>query len=162
MRLYELADQYETLLEMASDDTGNDMLAEYIAGMEGKIEEKVENTMKVVRSLEADAAAIKLEEDRLKKRRDSLEKNARYLKDNIGAVMNQLDIEKIKGPIFTVWMQQNNPKVVVLDDFAIPQQFYIVPPSVPQLQKAAIIEAWKGGSEIPGVQVVQEKSLRVR
>lgn len=162
MRLYDLAEQYETLLEMASDDTGNETLTEYIAGLEGKIEEKVENTMKVVRSLEADAAAIKLEEDRLKKRRDSLEKNARYLKDNVGAVMDQLEIDKIKGPIFTVWMQANPPKVNVLDDFAIPQKFYVVPPAVPQLQKAAIIESWKKGEDIPGVQVVQEKSLRVK
>lgn len=162
MRLYELAEQYETLLEMAADDTDNATLAEYIAGMEGKIDEKVENTMKVVRSLEADAAALKTEEDRLKQRRESLEKKAKYLKESTGAIMEQIGVEKVKGRMFSVWLQANPPKVNVLDEFQIPQRFFYTPTPAPQLQKKEVLEAWKKGEDIPGVQVVQEKSLRVK
>ncbi|MNJ02039.1 hypothetical protein D3C73_1618510 [compost metagenome] len=76
--------------------------------------------------------------------------------------MDRLDIGKLKGPIFTVWMQANPPKVLVQDEFQVPQRFFSTPVPKPMLQKNRVIEAWKKGEDIPGVQVVQEKSLRVK
>ncbi|MMZ69582.1 hypothetical protein D1872_324470 [compost metagenome] len=73
-----------------------------------------------------------------------------------------MEIEKVKGKLFNISLQSNPPKVVVMDEFNIPQKYFVTPQPVPQLQKKDIIEDWKQGKEIPGVQVVQEKSLRVR
>lgn len=162
MKLYELSEQYEILLEMASEDPDNEQLQEYLTGLEGRIEEKVENTIKVVRSLEAEAKAIKDEEERLKSRRSSLEKNAQYLKENVQIIMQRMEIDKVKGQLFNISLQNNPPKVVVMDEFNIPGKYFVTPQPVPQLQKKEIIEDWKQGKEIPGVQVVQDKSLRVR
>jgi len=162
MNIYQMSEQYQMLLEMASENPDNDQLQEMLNGMEGKIEEKAENTIKVVRSLEAEAKAIKEEEDRLKQRRAMLEKNADYLKRNVEGVMSQLGIEKMKGSLFTLSLQANPPKVVVLDEFDIPESYFFTPNPVKQLQKKQIIEAWNAGAKIPGVEVVQEKSLRVR
>ncbi|MEF2965079.1 siphovirus Gp157 family protein [Paenibacillus sp. M1] len=162
MRLYELSEQYQTLLDMACDDPTNEQLQEMINGLEGKIEEKIENTIKVVRSLDVEAKAIKDEEDRLKARRTSIENNATRLKENVETLMKRMELDKVKGQLFTISLQSNPPKVVVLDEFYIPQKYFVTPQPVPQLQKKDIIEAWKQGKEIPGVQVVQEKSLRVR
>lgn len=162
MYLYELSEQYQTLLDMACDDPTNEQLQEMINGLEGKIEEKIENTIKVVRSLEAQAKAIKDEEERLKSRRTSIENNVARLKENVETIMKRVELEKVKGQLFTISLQSNPPKVVVLDEFFIPQKYFVTPQPVPQLQKKEIIEAWKSGADIPGVQVVQEKSLRVR
>lgn len=162
MNIYQLSEQYQMLLEMAGEEPDNARLQEMLDGMGERIGDKAENTMKVVRSLEAEAKAIKDEEDRLRQRRTMLEKNAEYLKRNIETVMNQLGIDKIKGTIFTISLQKNSPKVVVLDEFNIPEKYFHTPEPVKQLQKKEIIEAWKNGAVIPGVEVVQEKSLRVR
>ncbi|MFD1179518.1 siphovirus Gp157 family protein [Paenibacillus puldeungensis] len=162
MRLYELSEQYQMLLDMASEDPTNEQLQAMLEGMEGKIDEKIENTIKVVRSLESEAKAIKDEEDRLKSRRTAIENNAKYLKENIEIIMKRMELEKVKGQLFTISLQSNPPKVVVVDEFDIPQKYFVTPEPVPQLQKKDIIEAWKSGKEIPGVLVVQEKSLRVR
>lgn len=162
MRLYDLSEQYETLLELASEDPDNEQLQEYLSGLEGKIEEKVENTIKVVRSLEAQAQAIEAEEKRLQTRRTTIEKNAQWLKENLATFMKRLELEKVNGELFTVSLQTNPPKVNVIDEFLIPQKYYVTPAPVPKLQKKEIIEAWKQGKDIPGVQVVQDKSLRVR
>ena len=162
MRLYDLSEQYQILLDMACDDPTNEQLQEMLNGLEGKIEEKIENTIKVVRSLEAQAKAIKDEEERLKARRTSIENSATRLKENVETIMKRMELEKVKGQLFTISLQSNPPKVVVLDEFHIPQKYFVTPQPVPQLQKKEIIEAWKNGMDIPGVQVVQEKSLRVR
>jgi len=162
MRLYDLSEQYQILLDMACDDPTNEQLQEMLNGLEGKIEEKIENTIKVVRSLEAQAKAIKDEEERLKARRTSIENSATRLKENVETIMKRMELEKVKGQLFTISLQSNPPKVVVLDEFHIPQKYFVTPQPVPQLQKKEIIEAWKNGVDIPGVQVVQEKSLRVR
>ncbi|MEK5167139.1 siphovirus Gp157 family protein [Paenibacillus sp. FSL R5-0527] len=162
MRLYELSEQYETLLEMAIDNPDNEQLQEFLVGLEGKIEEKIENTIKVIRSLEAEAKAIKEEEERLAARRKSIENSFVRLKENVETIMKRMELEKVKGQLFTISLQSNPPKVVVLDEFDIPQKYFVTPEPVPQLQKREIIEAWKQGKDIPGVQVVQEKSLRVR
>lgn len=162
MRLYDLSEQYQMLLDMASEDPTNEQLQEMLNGLEGKIEEKIENTIKVVRSLEAQAKAIKDEEERLKARRTSIENSATRLKENVETIMKRMELEKVKGQLFTISLQSNPPKVVVLDEFHIPQKYFVTPQPVPQLQKKEIIEAWKNGVDIPGVQVVQEKSLRVR
>lgn len=162
MRLYDLSEQYQMLLDMASDDPTNEQLQEMINGLEGKIDEKIENTIKVVRALEAEAKVIKEEEDRLKSRRTSIENNATRLKEYVEIIMKRMKLEKVEGQLFTVSLQSNPPKVIVLDEFHIPQKYFVMPQPVPQLQKKEIIEAWKNGADIPGVQVVQEKSLRVR
>ncbi|GIO83517.1 hypothetical protein J25TS5_04490 [Paenibacillus faecis] len=162
MKLYELSEQYEILLEMASEDPDNEQLQEYLSGIEGKIEEKVENTVKVIRSLEAQAQAIQAEEVRLQARRTAIENNAQRIKDNLENVMKRMELEKVKGELFTVSLQTNPPKVAVIDEFLIPQKYFVTPQPVPKLQKKEIIEAWKAGKDIPGIQVVQEKSLRVR
>jgi len=162
MRLYELSEQYETLLEMAIDNPDNEQLQEFLVGLEGKIEEKIENTIKVIRSLEAEAKAIKEEEERLAARRKSIENSSVRLKENVETIMKRMEMEKVKGQLFTISLQSNPPKVVILDEFHIPQKYFVTPQPVPQLQKKDIIEAWKQGKDIPGVQVVQEKSLRVR
>lgn len=162
MRLYDLSEQYQILLDMACDDPTNEQLQEMLNGLEGKIEEKIENTIKVVRSLEAQAKAIKEEEERLKARRTSIENSATRIKENVETIMKRMELEKVKGQLFTISLQSNPPKVVVLDEFHIPQKYFVTPQPVPQLQKKEIIEAWKNGVDIPGVQVVQEKSLRVR
>ncbi|GJM84082.1 hypothetical protein HMSSN139_65780 [Paenibacillus sp. HMSSN-139] len=40
MRLYDLSEQYQILLDMACDDPTNEQLQEMLNGLEGKIEEK--------------------------------------------------------------------------------------------------------------------------
>lgn len=162
MKLYELSEQYEILLEMASEDPDNEQLQEYLSGIEGKIEEKIENTVKVIRSLEAEAKMIKEEEERLKSRRTAIENNADRLKGYVEGIMKRMELEKVKGKLFTVSLQNNPPQVVVLDEFYIPQKYFSMPQPVPQLKKKEIINDWKLGKEIPGVGVVQVKTLRVR
>ena len=64
MKLYELAQNYAQLLEMA-EEMESDALVDTLEALQGEIEEKAENIAKLVKNLEADAKIIKEEEQRL-------------------------------------------------------------------------------------------------
>ncbi|NJJ38578.1 siphovirus Gp157 family protein [Paenibacillus apii] len=162
MRLYDLTQQYSDMLDFLEDDADNEQLQAMLDGLEGKIEEKIENTVKVMKSLESDAAAIDAEIKRLSGRKSALTNNITYLKTNVEQTMLKLGIEKVKGNIYTVAMQNNSPKVNVIDESLIPRSFFKV--SVTEsLDKKMILDAMKSGEYSgPGAAISQEKSLRVR
>lgn len=162
MRLYDLTQQYSDMLEFLEDDADNEQLQSMLDGLEGKIEEKIENTVKVMKSLEFNAAAIDAEIKRLSSRKAALTNNVTYLKTNIEQSMLTMGIDKVKGNIYTVAMQNNAPKVNVIDEAWIPRSFFKV--SVTEaLDKKLLMDAMKNGEYSgPGASIVQEKSLRVR
>ncbi|MDY8046538.1 siphovirus Gp157 family protein [Paenibacillus polymyxa] len=163
MRLYDLAEQYNDILDFLQDDSDNEKLQQMLDGLGGKIEEKIENTVKVMKSLESDVNGIDAEIKRLTSRKASLNNNISYLKQIIEFSMTSLDITKIKGSLFTVSMQNNPPKVNVIDAGWIPRDYFRVPEVVPQLDKKRLLEDLKSGIYAgPGAAIVQEKSLRVR
>jgi predicted nuclease with TOPRIM domain len=163
MRIYDLAQQYADMLEFLEDDADNEQLQAMLDGLEGKIEEKIENTVKVMKSLEFNAAAIDTEIKRLSSRKAAITNNVTYLKANIEQSMLTLGIDKVKGNIYTVAMQNNVPKVNVLCEELIPEYYFNLPLVEPQLDKRRLLEAMKNGEYSgPGASIVQEKSLRVR
>lgn len=163
MRLYDLSQQYADMLDMLEDDADNEVLQTMLDGLEGKIEEKIENTVKVMKSIEFNANCIDAEIKRLSSRKAALTNNISYLKTNIEQSMLTLGIDRVKGNIYTVAMQNNNQKVNVIDEEAIPDYFFNLPLNEPQLDKRRLLEALKSGEYTgPGAEIVQEKSLRVR
>lgn len=163
MRLYDLAEQYNDLLDHLQDEANNEELQRMLDGIGGKIEEKIENTVKVMKSLESDVTAIDAEIKRLSGRKSTLSNNISYLKTNIEQSMSSMDLSKVKGVLFTVSMQNNPPKVNVVDESSIPKDYFRIPEVVPVLDKKRLLDELKKGSyTIPGVALVQEKSLRVR
>lgn len=71
MTLYELTTQYQALLELAEDpDVDPEVLADTMDGLDGDIEEKADGYAKVIKSLEAQAAGVKTELDRLNRCQD--------------------------------------------------------------------------------------------
>lgn len=160
MRLYDLTEQYNELLDMLEQDAGNDALQTMLDGIEGAIENKVDAILCVRNAKRAEAKALRDEMQRLSERAARVENEANRLEGLVEYAMNRTGAEKLKTLRFTAWMQLNPPSVAVLDESAIPRNFYVVP--APQLQKKAVIDAWKNGQEVAGVQIQQTKSLRVR
>ena len=162
MRLYELTEQYNMLLEMLQDDMDSEQLNIMVDGMEGKIEEKIENTVKVMRSLEADAAAIDEEIKRLTKRKTVIGNNVQSLKNNVEMTMRNLNIEQVKGALHTISFKKNPPKLNVISESNIPYEFYSEPVVEPKLDRKKLLDALKAGLELDGVTIVQETSLTIK
>lgn len=78
MNLYELTEQYQTLLEMAYEGAEGVDYTEMLQGMEGVISDKLEGYCKVIKTLEVEAEAIKAETVRLSQRKTSGEPSYSY------------------------------------------------------------------------------------
>lgn len=159
MRLYDLTDQYTSLLELLENDPENEQLQQMINGLEGAIDEKVENICKVIRMLEGQAKVIGDEIVRLQQRKTTIETNIRRLKESTQQLLTDAGLERIKGKLFNVWIQSNPPSVNVIDEAIIPERFF---QTQKVLQRKDILEAVKAGQEVPGVEIVQGRGLRIR
>ena len=159
MKLYELNQQYKQLQEMA-DDLDPMTLKDTLESIKESIEDKAENTAKLIRSWEAEANAIKEEEKRLANRRKALENNTKSSKEYLFEQLRIAGIEKVKRPTITVSISNNPHSVEILDSTLIPSDYIIQ--KDPDIDKKGLIQALKDGADIPGVALCQRQGLRIR
>ena len=157
MNLYTLTDNYLHVLELA--ENGDD-LTDTLEALEDAIEDKAENTAKVIKQLEANADMLANEIKRLSERKTTAENNAKRLKVYLQEQLEKVGTDKIKGEIFTVAIQNNPQSVDVLDEQLIPADYFIQ--QAPKLDRKELLMHLKAGETIPGVVVKQSRSLRIR
>lgn len=162
--LYQLTDDYLTLLEMAEDpDIDEQALKDTMEGIEGALEDKAEGYAKVIRTLEGDAAACDAESKRLRNKKQTIENNIKRMKAALQYAMQATGKTKFKTALFSFGIQKN-PAAVVIDEGYIeniPDRFLI--PQDPQIDKKAIKEALKAGEDLEGIaHLEQTESLRIR
>ena len=86
MRLYELTEQWDAVFNMMEDgETDEQVIFDTLESIEGEIEDKADNYAKIIRNLQANADALKAEEERLYRRRKSAENHIQKLKDTLQA-----------------------------------------------------------------------------
>ena len=159
MKLYELTEAYERILEMAEQlDDGT--LKDTLDSINDAIEVKAENTAKVIRQLDASVEMLKTEINRLSERKQAIENNARNLKLYLQDSLEAVGKDKVKGELFTVAIQNNPQSVEVLDESIVPKDYFVEQP--PKLKKHLLLASLKQGEEIAGVELKQTRSLRIR
>ena len=159
MKLYELTNQYKQLQEMA-DDLDPMTLQDTLEAIEESIEDKAENTAKLIRSWEAEVKALKEEEKRLADRRRAIENNVKRTKEHLFEQLEIAGIQKVKRPLITVSIANNPHSVDILDSTLIPSNFMIQ--KEPDIDKKGVIAALKKGEEIPGAMLYQGRGLRIK
>ncbi|MED3623235.1 siphovirus Gp157 family protein [Neobacillus thermocopriae] len=158
MNLYELSSAYQQIQVLIED--GQDGLEDTLAALNDAIEIKADGYAKVMKNLEAQAKAIKAEEERLAERRKSLENNIKKLKESLKQAMLNAGMKRIKTELFSFTIQKNPPSVEVLNEKAIPVNYFV--PQDPKLDKKSILADLKNGIEVPGVELKQSEGLRIR
>lgn len=156
--LYELKNDFQKVQALIED--GGEGLQDTLESIELAIEDKLENIGKVIRNLEAEAKAFKEEEQRLGDRRKSIENNIKHLKQYAENAMIVTGDKKIKAGLFTFSIQKNPASVSVFNDVIVPEKYYV--PVDPRLDKKKIKEDLKNGESIPGAELKQSESLRIR
>jgi len=159
MKLYELAQNYAELLEIA-EEIESDALVDTLEALQDAIEDKAENIAKIIKNLEADAKIIKEEEKRLAERRQSIEKKIDRLKQYLQEQLEVAGLQKVKRATITVAIQNNPPSVKVVDEKLIPSEYMIQ--QAPQVNKKVILSLLKEGQQIPGCELIQTKGVRIK
>ena len=115
--MYDLTADYMAVLDMATNpDIDPQAIADTLESITAEIEVKAENTAIILKELEAEAAKIKTEEQRLKDRRTSIENNAKNIKQRLFDTMKLTGKEKFKTTLFSFSIARNGGKIPVIVD----------------------------------------------
>ena len=158
--LYELEEQYRELHAMLlDDDIDAEAVTETLKTVEGGIAQKVLAYARVVKSIEADADAIAAEVKRLQDRKAARLAKVARMKDAMKDALEAISDRKVSDALFTVAIQKN-PKSVLINDESVVPEAYIR--REPVIDKRAILDALKAGETVPGCELKQGESVRIR
>jgi len=161
VKLYEMTQAYRSLWDMVEDEeTDLTQLEEALRSLEGEITDKLDSMAQIVKGCAADIDYIKEEKKRLDGKQKVLESKADRLKRYMQEQMEIAGLDKVKGTHYTVGIQPNPPSLEVVDEKQIPKEYFI--PQDPKLDRDGIKKALKWGVVVPGVKLVQGRSLRIR
>lgn len=161
MRLYDLTEQYNDLLELAQEGGEGVDYTAMLDGLEGAIGEKLDGYAKIIRTLEAETEVLKAEGLRLSQRKTSIENNVARMKEAMKFGMMRIGMDKHKSPLFSVSITKPRDRVEVKNVHTVPPEY--LKWADPTVDKKAITEAIKTGKKVPGVSIVQgESGLMIR
>ena len=104
----------QELLESPLDD--EDVLKDTLEAVQGEYEAKIEAYCKVLKNIDADIEAFKMEAKRLNEKAKTLENNRDRLKKAMFDSMKATNTTKIKAGVFNVAIQRNGGKLPVIVD----------------------------------------------
>ncbi len=161
MKLYEIDSALEALVD---PETGELLDYEQFSRLQMEREAKIENTALYVKNLEAEAKAIKEEEARLSERRKAMENKAKRLREYIGFA---LDGEKFETARCSISYRKST--ALEVDDITSAAEWLdynghpdMVVYASPSIDKRAVTALIKGGTQVPGVELVDRQSLQLR
>lgn len=162
MTLYELTGQWQQVQDALYDPDFDQESAEaMLDDIEAALEDKADHYAMMIKSMEADAAALDEEIRRLCARRSTLGNRAGWLKERLQMAMYATGKTKFKTPYFTFGIQKNPSSVVLDADLSdIPDNYLI--PQPPKVDKKAIGAAIKAGEDISFAHLEQSEGLRIR
>lgn len=168
MNLYDLATQYKKIQEFADESLDNDevteddleVLIDTIDAVQDSLENKLENTVKLMKSWEYSIEALKKEEERLAKKRKVLENRQKSLKTYAQSALESNGIDKVKAGLFKIRLQKNPPSINILDSSKVPDTYKIA--QEPKIDSKALLNDVKNGLAVEGVELITDKQhLRI-
>lgn len=167
MKMYELASDYRELMDkLEAGELPEELLADTLEGIRGALEEKADGIACMLKALEADAAALRAEEDKLSERRRSKERTYDRMKAYLSDMLLHAGVTKVETPRsqirfrrseaveidheadFIRWAEENR------DDFLNYKE--------PSINKTAVKKALLAGEEIAGARLEARQNLQVR
>ena len=162
-KLYELAERFNNISELLDDPAiDRDTVTTALATIEGDIAAKGQNIAVIIQSMDGDILAIDNEIKRLTDRCHIIKNRRDWLKGYIKDNMERINLTKIKTSTFTISLQNNPPSVAITDEKAIPAKYLTVIPQTTVPNKKDIAAAIKAGESVPGAELRQGKSIRIR
>ena len=156
--LYELTSTaYSLQVLLENGDIDEETFNDTLEAMGG--DEKIENVCKVIRNLEADAAAFKAEKDRLAERQKTAENGVKRLKQSLLDYLVAADIKKHSAGLFSVSVGTSK-SVNITNEDALPDRYFV--PQPPKVDKTMLSNDLKSAIHIEGAELVENPYLRIR
>ena len=149
--LYELTEEARELQDMI-EEYPPETFSDTIESLQLMIEDKADSYAAVNQNITNEIAALKAEEERLRARRNALERNQMRLMKAIKEAMNALGKTKIKTEKFTFSVSKNGGlQPIKVDMEKLPDKFKKM---IFEPDNDRIREAIKAGETIEGVEIL--------
>jgi chromosome segregation ATPase len=157
--LYQLTNDFmEIVSQLEEMELEPETMQDTLDSLQAPIEEKVENIVKYMRSLESLAEAKKAEAKRLSESAASDLKKAEWFKNYMADNLQKANIKELQAGVFNLKFKKGS-EVVEVDETKIPNQYerpdlwVTQPPKL--LGKPEIKKMLKADDPIPGVTIVR-------
>jgi len=167
LSLYNLTTSYNQFQELLNnDEIDQDTAKLALDSLEGAIQEKIPNIVKIIKMLEFEAKEIKAEEERLVKMRTSRENNVKWLKDYMKTGMETIKVDKIDPSTptgYKVALQKNSRgSVIIPDETKVPASHITIIPEQKVPNKELIEQDLKAGKVFAWATYEVGKHVRIR
>lgn len=159
--LYELSAEMQAIQNaFESGEIPEEAFADTLEGVQMERNQKIENICKLRQNLLSDAAAFEAEAERLKDRESTKKNEAERLQAYLYDALQAAGERKVKAGLFTASIVKSAPAVKINNQRIVPEGYFTQPE--PVLNKAAIKDAIKAGTIVPGAELVQGEHLTIR
>lgn len=157
---HRIAEAFENAIDPETGEIIDEAAWKYLEELQLEREAKLEGVACWYKELQAEAAAIKAEEENLKKRRQSAENKATSIKKFLEYLLNG---QKFKSPkVALSWRKSETVELKPdMDPATLPLAFQSIKVTVSP-DKAKLKEALKAGAVIEGVELVEHQNLQVK
>jgi hypothetical protein len=154
MQLYKITNE---MLELQNSGMSPEDIADTIDCMELEFGDKIEQTLSLIKNMEAEAIAFKVEAKRLSDIASIKLKSVDKVKEYIKGEMARLGKEKFSTGVHSLTVRKPVKKLNIVNDKKIPPKWFDV--KVTQApKKKEILAALKDGQDIEGVEIVMGES----
>lgn len=164
MKLFEISDQYQQVLEEAINvETGeiNETALMKLDEIKENVEQKGIAVASCIKNLMAEQEAVKAARSAMAEREKRLEREVDWLKEYLRSNMERCAINEISCPLFVIKMRKNPASVDIKDESLVPRE-YIKEKTVTSIDKLKIHRDIVAGSQIPGVELINRNSVVIR
>lgn len=159
--LYEIKEEYLKALESIEvNEDGEIVNYEEIESLSGAFDDKAEAVACFILNEESMAESIKAREKEFAERRKAHENKAERLKKYLSDMMNQADKSKLETPNCRIGFRKSNA-VEIKDESLIPE-WYKTLVTETKVDKKAIAEAFKSGTEVAGCEYVTRQNINIK
>ena len=152
MNLYEINHE---IMSCWDEETGEILDVQKFDAMQMALEDKLESIGCYIKNLEAEAAALKVEEDAFVARRKRVEKKAASLKNYLSGYLQGCPFETLRVKISF----RKSESLEVSESAVVPEEYlkHKVEVNISELKKAV-----KSGLVLDGVQLIQKQNISVK
>lgn len=163
LTLYQLADEYRQLLELAaSDEADEESFAAALEAMQGEITTRAVSLAQVARNLESFEQQIEAAIEEMARRATRAQNRAMAIRAYLKERMEQAGIAKLEAPFFSLAIRKNPPKLMIAEDAIIPRDYLRIIPERLEPNKAEISKAIKSGVDVDGCRLETTTRLEIK
>lgn len=167
MKLYEIATDYKMFIEAVENgEIPEECIADTLEGIQATLEDKADNIACLIKTLTAEAEAIKAEETALAERRKAKERHIDRLKNYLSETLINSNIPKIETARNKISFRKSE-KVTFENEadfieWAIKHNDTLLTYKAPTVNKTEIKKALASGVELDGVYMESKMNLQIK